>query len=152
MPSSSRRPATAKIEWRDAKGQGLHEISYVAQASGISAKMIRYYESIGLIPPAKRTEANYRVYNDQDIQMLCLIKKARLLGFSIPQIEMLVGLWKDPSRTSAKVKQLVLTHVTQLEHDIAQMQHMCNTLRFLADDCRGDQGAQCPILEELVQP
>lgn len=150
MMTALRRNSEPKVELIEAREQGFHEIGYVAKVSGVSAKMIRYYESIGLTPPAKRTQANYRIYSDRDIQMLCLIKRTRSLGFSLEQIDALLSLWKNPCRASSEVKQLVLSHVDKLDHMIGEMQEMRDTLQFLAKDCSGDQGPDCSILEELA--
>ncbi|MDF0606822.1 Cu(I)-responsive transcriptional regulator [Neisseriaceae bacterium TC5R-5] len=128
---------------------GLHEISHAAKISGVSAKMIRYYESIGLIPPATRSRANYRLYSNQSIQMLCLLKQTRALGFSMEQIAALLNLWANPQRASAEVKQLVLAQVDKLEQMIAEMQVMRDTLQQLAQDCHGNQQPDCAILDKL---
>lgn len=126
-------------------------IGEAAAASGVSAKMIRHYESIGLIRAPLRTESNYRVYSKDDVHVLRFIKRARTLGFSIEKAAMLLGLWQDKSRASADVKELALSHVAELEEKILEMQDMVSTLRHLADCCSGDHRPDCPILNDLAQ-
>jgi Cu(I)-responsive transcriptional regulator len=124
-------------------------IGQAAAASGVSAKMIRYYESIGLIPKTVRTEAGYRVYSDHDVHTLRFIRRARDLGFSVEQIAGLVSLWRDRERASKDVKAIALDHVNVLERKIRELQEMASTLRHLAENCHGDSRPHCPILEEL---
>lgn len=137
-------------ELADAKGQGFHNIGEASALTGVSAKMIRHYEATGLIPAASRTFANYRLYNDADVHRLRFIKRARNLGFSMKQIEQLLGLWSDPGRSSAEVKQLALAHAAELEERIREMQAMQRTLQSLAKHCHGDQRPDCPILDDLA--
>ncbi|GGA74779.1 heavy metal-dependent transcription regulator 2 [Arenimonas soli] len=137
-------------ELSEAKGQGLHNIGEASALTGVSAKMIRHYESTGLIPPASRTFANYRLYNDADLHRLRFIKRARTLGFSMKQIEQLLGLWSNPGRSSAEVKQLALVHARDLSQRIAEMQAMQRTLERLAQHCHGDDRPDCPILDDLA--
>lgn len=137
-------------ELADAKGQGFHNIGEAAALTGVSAKMIRHYEATGLIPAANRTFANYRLYNDADLHRLRFIKRARTLGFSMKQIEQLLGLWSDPARSSAEVKQLAIAHAAELEARIREMQAMQRTLQSLARHCHGDQRPDCPILDDLA--
>ena len=125
-------------------------IGEASSESGVSAKMIRYYESIGLMPAAARTESGYRLYSDGDVHTLRFIHAARDLGFAIEQIEELLVLWRDRSRASADVKRLALEHVEQLEHKIEELRQMVHTLRHLAEHCRGNQRPQCPIVETLA--
>ncbi|HEU6441591.1 MAG TPA: Cu(I)-responsive transcriptional regulator [Microvirga sp.] len=125
-------------------------IGHAAAASGVSAKMIRYYESIGLIPKTVRTEAGYRVYSDQDVHTLRFIRRARDLGFSVEQIADLVSLWRDRERASKDVKAIALDHVGVLERKIRELQEMASTLKHLAENCCGDSRPHCPILEELA--
>jgi MerR family copper efflux transcriptional regulator len=125
-------------------------IGDAAKASGVSAKLIRYYESIGLIPEAGRTASGYRVYTAAEVNTLRFIKRARTLGFSIERIQHLVGLWQDKARTSGEVKHIALEHVTELEAKIAEMQAMRDALRELADACHGDHRPDCPILRDLA--
>ena len=137
-------------ELSDAKGQGLHNIGEASALSGVSAKMIRHYEATGLIPPASRTFANYRLYSEADLHRLRFIKRSRTLGFSMKQIEQLLGLWSDPGRSSAEVKQLALAHARDLSDRIAEMQAMQRTLERLAQHCHGDNRPDCPILDDLA--
>lgn len=125
-------------------------IGKTARASGVSAKMIRYYESIGLIPAAARRENGYRVYTAADVLTLRFIKRARNLGFSVEQIQKLVALWQDRQRSSAEVKGIVLGHVAELEHKIAELQSMSQALQHLADHCHGDRRPECPIIDDLA--
>jgi len=125
-------------------------IGDAAKASGVSAKLIRYYESIGLIPEAGRTASGYRVYTAAEVNTLRFIKRARTLGFSIERIQHLVGLWQDKARASSEVKHIALEHVTELEAKIAEMQAMRDALRELADACHGDHRPDCPILRDLA--
>ncbi|MBZ4024012.1 Cu(I)-responsive transcriptional regulator [Rhodobacter sp. TJ_12] len=127
-------------------------IGQAAKASGVSAKMIRYYESIGLIPEAARTDAGYRSYGAREVQILRFVRRARDLGFPVPVIEELLALWGDRDRHSADVKRLALDHVESLERKIAEMQAMADTLRHLAEACCGDARPDCPILEDLGGP
>jgi MerR family copper efflux transcriptional regulator len=124
-------------------------IGQASAASGVSAKMLRYYESIGLIPKAVRTEAGYRVYTDSDVQTLRFIRRARDLGLSIERIKLLVGLWHDRGRSSADVKRVATEHVAELEAKILELSAMRDTLQELADACHGDHRPECPILRDL---
>jgi MerR family copper efflux transcriptional regulator len=140
---------TPRPELSDARRAGLHNIGDAAAATGVSAKMIRHYESIGLIPAASRTFANYRLYADADVHRLRFIKRARTLGFSMKQIESLLGLWNDPGRASAQVKQLARAHADELAAKVRELQAMQRTLENLAKHCHGDQRPECPILDDL---
>ncbi|MDZ4391520.1 Cu(I)-responsive transcriptional regulator [Cypionkella sp.] len=124
-------------------------IGEAAKASGVSAKMIRYYESTGLIPAAGRTGSGYRVYSETEVQMLRFIRRSRDLGFPVEKIEELLALWRDRSRQSADVKRLALDQIDGLERKISEMQAMMDTLRHLADACCGDHRPDCPILTDL---
>lgn len=126
-------------------------IGQAATASGISAKMIRHYESINLIKQSTRTDAGYRTYNDNDLHTLRFIKRGRSLGFSLDQIRDLLSLWNDSHRASADVKAIALTHVADLEKRITELSEMRNTLQDLAQSCSGDARADCPILSGLAQ-
>lgn len=139
-------------ELSQAREAGLHNIGEASALSGVSAKMIRHYEAIGLIPPASRTFANYRLYNDADVHRLRFIRRARNLGFPMKQIEVLLGLWGDPNRSSAEVKQLAQAHSDELAARIAEMQAMQRTLQSLAAHCHGDHRPDCPILDDLAGP
>jgi MerR family transcriptional regulator, copper efflux regulator len=124
-------------------------IGEASAASGVSAKMIRYYEEIGLIAPAGRTSANYRVYDADSVNRLRFVRRSRSLGFSLEETERLLKLWDDKARASAEVKALALTHVEELERKIAEMQAMRDTLAHLAERCHGDDRPNCPILADL---
>ncbi|WP_342359288.1 Cu(I)-responsive transcriptional regulator [Terrarubrum flagellatum] len=125
-------------------------IGEAAAASGVSAKMLRYYESIGLIRAATRTESGYRVYGDEDVHTLRFIRRARGLGFSIEETSELLALWRDKSRASADVKQFALKHVRDLEAKIAELESMRRTLQHLAGACHGDHRPDCPILDDMA--
>jgi len=127
-------------------------IGEASKASGVSAKMIRYYEETGLIPPAGRTASGYRVYSEQDVHMLRFIRRARDLGFTVDGISELLGLWRDQSRQSADVKRLALDHVADLRRKIADLEDMASTLEALARACHGNDRPDCPILSELEAP
>jgi MerR family copper efflux transcriptional regulator len=124
-------------------------IGEAAKESGVSAKLIRYYESIGLVPKAMRTETGYRVYTDNEVHVLRFIKRARTLGFSIERIQLLVSLWRNKRRSSGEVKRIALEHVAELKAKIAEMQAMNDTLQELARACHGDHRPDCPILHDL---
>ena len=124
-------------------------IGQVADASGISAKMIRYYESVGLIPSADRSTSGYRMYSQEDVHTLRFIRRARDLGFSVEQISALLALWQDRSRASADVKKLAMNHVEKLEAKRREIDEMVATLRHLASHCRGNDRPACPIIDEL---
>ncbi len=136
-------------ELADARQQGLHNIGEASGLTGVSTKMIRHYESIGLIPAANRTFANYRLYNDADVHRLRFIKRARTLGFSMKQIEALIGLWNDPGRASANVKRLAKAHAEELAQRVRELQAMQRALENLARHCHGDERPDCPILDDL---
>jgi MerR family transcriptional regulator, copper efflux regulator len=127
-------------------------IGQAAEASGVSAKMIRYYESIGLIAPPARTASGYRVYQDSDLHILRFVKRARTLGFSIEEAAELLGLWCDKKRSSSDVKALTMRHVRDLEARITELQGMVSTLRHLGKHCHGDGRPDCPILDDLASP
>lgn len=125
-------------------------IGEAAAASGVSAKMIRYYESVGLIAPAERSAAGYRRYGDADVQALRFLRRARSLGFSVAQMRELLALWRDTARASADVKRLALAHAAQLDEKAHAIAEMSRALRHLASRCEGDHRPQCPILDELA--
>lgn len=124
-------------------------IGQAAKATGVSAKMIRYYEGIGLIGPTVRTDAGYRTYDERDIHTLGFIKRSRDLGFSIERISALLQLWNDRSRHSADVKAMALEHVALLKQRIDELQGMVATVQALADCCSGDDRPDCPILQDI---
>lgn len=126
-------------------------IGAAAKASGVNAKLIRHYESIGILPKARRSDSGYRMYSDSDIYTLTFVKRARSLGFSMKEIKKLVSLWRNRSRASADVKALALTHMNEMERKIEELQAMVKSLRHLARNCHGDQRPDCPIIDSLAQ-
>lgn len=127
-------------------------IGEASKASGVSAKMIRYYEQTGLVPAAGRSASGYRAYGEADVHRLRFVRRARDLGFSVAEIGELLGLWNDRSRHSADVKRLAQAHIAELEARIGKLREMADTLRTLSDCCAGDERPDCPILAELGQP
>lgn len=127
-------------------------IGTASKLTQVSAKMIRYYEQVGLIPPASRSDAGYRSYSNDDIHRLQFIRQARDLGFSVTEIAQLLSLWHDSSRHSADVKQLAQQHIEDLQQRMAKLQAMVTTLQSLVACCAGDQRPNCPILAALEQP
>lgn len=125
-------------------------IGDAAEASGVSAKMIRYYEETGLIPKAARSASGYRHYDEADVHTLRFIRRSRHLGFSVEQITTLLALWRDRSRASADVKAMALEHVAELDRKIADLQAMARTLSSLANACGGDTRPDCPIIDDLA--
>lgn len=126
-------------------------IGEAAAASGISRKMIRYYEESGLLTPAPRSSAGYRIYNANSIQQLSFIKRARDLGFSLERIKTLLDLWQNTDRHSADVKALAQQYMTELDQDIMHLQSMRQQLAQLVDQCHGDGQPACSILDGLAQ-
>jgi MerR family copper efflux transcriptional regulator len=124
-------------------------IGEAAKASSVSAKMIRHYESIGLIDAARRTDSGYRLYSTQDVQVLQFIHRGRELGFTLEQIGTLLALWKDKGRASKDVRAMAQQHIAELDAKIAEMQAMRRTLVRLASACHGDERPECPILDDL---
>ena len=129
---------------------GPFNIGQAASQSGVSAKMIRHYEALALLPTVPRTDAGYRQYGENEIHTLRFIRRARALGFSMAEIAELLKLWQDKRRASADVKRIALAHVADLERRIAEMQAMRQTLAQLAHCCQGNQRPGCPILSELA--
>jgi len=125
-------------------------IGQAAKSSAVSAKMIRHYESIGLLPKAQRTGSGYRLYDDSDVHTLRFIQRARSLGFPLETIRTLLALWRNKRRSSAQVKDLAERHIADLERKIAEMQSMVRTLKHLAHHCHGDDRPDCPILDDLA--
>jgi MerR family copper efflux transcriptional regulator len=126
------------------------QIGEAARLSGVSAKMIRHYEAIGLVPAAGRRDSNYRDYGHHDVHRLGFIRRARDLGFSIDEIRDLLRLWADKSRSSADVKQLAIARLAELDAKIALLTEMRGTLSGLAEACDGDDRPDCPIIEGLA--
>ena len=126
-------------------------IGQAARQAQVSAKMVRHYESLGLLPAIARTEAGYRQYTSKDVHTLRFIKRARSLGFSMPEIAELLALWHNKRRSSASVKRIAAAHVDDLAQRIAELAAMQRTLQKLVDCCHGDHRPDCPILEELGQ-
>ncbi len=127
-------------------------IGQASKATGVSAKMIRYYESVGLIRPADRTGSNYRDFSERDVNELRFIRRARNLGFSVEEITRLLTLWRDRDRPSREVKAVAEKHIADLDARIAEMQGMADALRTLASCCAGDDRPDCPILTDLAAP
>jgi len=125
-------------------------IGEAAKASGVSAKMIRHYESVGLFPQALRTDAGYRQYSAREVNTLRFIRQSRDLGFSIEQIRELLGLWQNRRRPSRQVKALAQAHLQELEQKLLELQEMKTALEHLVHCCHGDDRPECPILESLA--
>ena len=142
--------STATLELADARRAGFYNIGEAARASGVSAKMIRHYESLGLLKAARRTIAGYRIYDETDVHTLAFMRRARDLGFSIQQIEHLLGLWQNRRRASGEVRRIAQAHITELDDKIAQLQAMRRTLEQLVHHCHGDSRPECPILDDLA--
>lgn len=126
-------------------------IGQAAARSGVTAKMIRYYESMGLLPPVARTEAGYRLYGDNEVHTLRFIGRARSLGFGMDEIAELLKLWQNRHRASADVRRIALAHIANLERRVSQMMSMKHTIEVLAASCHGDERPACPILDELAE-
>ena len=125
-------------------------IGTAARASGIPAKTIRYYEEIGLIQPAERSDGNYRVYGEHEVQTFLFIRRARSLGFSVEEVAELLDLWRDRSRSSRRVKALANRHLEDIDGKIAALKTMRDTLNELIERCHGDARPDCPILADLA--
>jgi MerR family transcriptional regulator, copper efflux regulator len=133
-----------------ARQEGFIDIGSAAHASGVSIKMIRHYETLGLLGAIPRTEANYRVYAREHIHTLRFIARSRKLGFSIEEIRALLGLWQDRQRSSAAVKEIAARHIEDLQARITELQGMVDTLSQLTACCAGDHRPDCPILADLA--
>ncbi|WP_311275044.1 Cu(I)-responsive transcriptional regulator [Methylobacterium sp. WCS2018Hpa-22] len=129
---------------------GSVTIGEAAKATGVSAKMIRYYEQTGLLPPADRTASGYRLYAENDLHTLRFVRRSRDLGFSVEDIAGLLALWQDRGRASARVKALAVQHLTDLRRRIGELEAMARTLTSLAAHCSGDSRPDCPILDDLA--
>ena len=137
------------LERSEALESGLMDIGRASKASGVSVKMIRHYEAIGLLAKVARTSANYRLYRESDVHTLRFIRRARTLGFSTDEIGNLLSLWQNKSRSSASVKKIAGQHVEELHRKIAELKAMADTLAHLAKHCHGDHRPDCPILDDL---
>lgn len=145
-------PSTAALHARDADARPASmNIGEAAAATGLSSKMIRHYESIGLIGPARRSDAGYRRYGPEDLRTLRFVKHARELGFGLERIGTLVSLWQDPERASADVKRIALEHVDELDRKIALLGRMRDALALAAEQCHGDRRPGCPIIDDLAR-
>ncbi|MDF1484420.1 Cu(I)-responsive transcriptional regulator [Ramlibacter sp. H39-3-26] len=131
---------------------GPFAIGQAARLSGVTAKMVRHYESLGLLPAVNRTDAGYRQYTGREVHTLRFIRRARDLGFGMREIAELLRLWQNQGRSSASVKEIALAHIADLDRRMAEMAAMKRTLEHLARCCHGDQRPDCPILEELAAP
>ena len=139
------------MELAQARRVGFYNIGEAAKRSGVTAKMIRHYESLRLLKPARRTDAGYRLYDEPDMHTLRFIKRARDLGFSIKEIQQLLGLWQNRRRASADVRRIAQSHITALDLKIQELQGMRRTLEQLVINCHGDARPDCPILDDLSE-
>ena len=129
-------------------GEGMN-IGEAATKAGVTPKMVRHYESLGLLPRVRRSESGYRIYAEAEVHTLRFIRRSRDLGFSIPEIAELLELWQDRRRSSASVKRLAERHVVALERKLEELETMRSTLQHLIHCCHGDERPDCPILEDL---
>lgn len=134
------------------KANGAMRIGEAASRSGVPPKTIRFYEEIGLIAPAARLDNRYRAYDENDVQTLRFVHRARSLGFSLKEVGGLLALYRDRRRASRDVKRLALAHVAELDRKIAELTAIRDTIADLAERCHGDQRPQCPILDALEAP
>lgn len=137
------------VELATARQQGYYSIGQAAELTSITAKMIRHYETLELIPKASRTAGDYRMYSITDLHSLRFVRRARDLGFSIKEIKSLLGLWRNRRRASAEVKRLAQAQIAALDAKISELQAMRTSLAQLADHCHGDHRPNCPILDDL---
>lgn len=144
-PARTRRPHAAPL----ATGRPL-SIGEAARSADISPRMVRHYESLGLLPPVARTDSGYRQYTEADLHTLHFIRRSRDLGFSMEEIAELLALWQDKQRASSQVKQIAQQHIASLSERIAAMQAMQRTLQALVQCCHGDGRPDCPILDDLA--
>jgi MerR family copper efflux transcriptional regulator len=126
-------------------------IGQAAAASGVTAKMIRHYEEMGLVRPPRRTASNYRTYSASDVHVLSFVKRARTLGFSMADIKDLLALWENKGRPSASVKKIAGRHIAELKRKIAETQSLVAALEHLSRHCHGDERPECPILDDLAR-
>ena len=125
-------------------------IGEAAKLSGVNSKLIRHYESIGIIPKASRSESGYRTYSENEVHILAFVKRSRNMGFSMKEIKKLVSLWRNKSRASIEVKTLAAKHIEEMEKKIFDLQEMVKSLKHLSKTCHGDQRPDCPILNGLA--
>ena len=130
-------------------GTDTFNIGEAAARSGVSAKMVRHYESLGLLPKVRRTASGYRLYGEREVHTLRFIRRARELGFGMDEIAQLLRLWQDRRRASSSVKRIAQAHIAELDQRMAEMERMRRTLQHLVGCCHGDQRPDCPILDEL---
>ena len=138
------------LEMAEARRAGFLNIGQAARRSGVSAKMIRHYESQGLLKAVRRTDAGYRIYDASDVHSLQFVRRARGLGFSMKEIDQLLGLWQNRRRSSGDVRRIAQRHIVDLDHKIHELQTMRRTLEDLVHRCHGDHRPDCPILEDLA--
>ncbi len=150
MPCRS-SPTPCVCAGSNCEGGSAIKIGQAATLSGVPAKTIRYYESIGLIAPARRSDSGYRRYERQDIETLRFIRRARRLGFAVPDVAKLLALWRDKARSSSEVKDLANRHLIEIDARIAQLTAMRAALTELVDRCQGDKRPDCPILRDLAE-
>jgi Cu(I)-responsive transcriptional regulator len=134
----------------DTVASGPYNIGEAASRSGVTAKMVRHYESLGLLPKVGRTDSGYRQYTDKEVHTLRFIRRGRSLGFSMSEISELLKLYQDRRRASANVKKIALAHVEDLNRRMEEMAAMKRSLERLAECCHGDHRPDCPILDELA--
>lgn len=138
------------LEHADARHAGFVDIGQAARASGVSIKMIRHYETLGLLGEVPRTQAQYRIYSPAHLHTLRFIARSRKLGFSMEEIRALLALWQDRQRSSAAVKEIAARHIRELQTRIAELQGMVDSLSTLTACCAGDSRPDCPILADLA--
>ncbi|MBS7350844.1 MAG: Cu(I)-responsive transcriptional regulator [Comamonas sp.] len=143
LPNPTTTPAQAV--WPVAIGEAAHR-------AGVSARMLRHYETLGLLPSVARNDSGYRQYSAKDVHALRFIRRCRDLGFSMQEIAQLLELWRNQQRSSAQVKQIAQQHIEQLQERIAALQTMQRSLEGLVACCRGDERPDCPILDDLAAP
>ena len=139
------------MELAQARRVGFYNIGEAAKRSGVSAKMIRHYESLRLLKAARRTEAGYRIYDENDLHTLRFIRRSRDLGFSMKDIQQLLGLWQNRRRASGDVRRIAEGHISVLDAKIEELQAMRRTLQQLVHSCHGDARPECPILDDLAE-
>lgn len=143
-------PVRCKVGAMDTQETKPLNIGSVAEATGLPAKTIRYYESIGLVGPARRTGGNYRLYGERDVSTLRFIERARRLGFSLKEVAELLALWRDRHRASADVRRLAVAQIRRVDARLSELQDMRRSLQHLMERCHGDEHPDYPILEELA--